>query len=64
MHYCYTDNNFIMSFLLHFVAPPPSPPDVKELCSNVVWYSPAVTCEGMSGYEVRLYSPQSRALLG
>ena len=41
------------------LAPPPSPPEVKGLCSNVVWYSPAVSCEGISGYDVRLYSPQS-----
>ena len=40
-------------------APPPSPPEVQGLCSIVVWYSPAVSCEGISGYDVRLYSPKS-----
>ena len=45
--------------MLHPSAPPLSPPEVKGLCSNVVWYSPAVSCEGISGYEVMLYSPQS-----
>ena len=45
-----------MLYNIIFLAPPP---DVKGLCSNIVWYSPAVSCEGISGYEVRLYSPQS-----
>ena len=32
---------------------------MQGLCSVVVWYSPEVSCEGISGYDVRLYSPQS-----
>ena len=32
---------------------------MQSLCSVVVWYSPDVSCEGISGYNVRLYNPQS-----
>ena len=49
----------ILIFLYIFLAPPPSPPEVQGLCSNVVWYSPEVSCERISGYDVRLYNPQS-----
>ena len=38
---------------------PPPPIGVQGLCSVVVWYSPAVSCEDIRGYEVRLYHPQS-----
>ena len=43
------------------VSPPSLPPPigVQGLCSIVVWYSPAVSCEDIHGYEVRLYHPQS-----
>ena len=34
-------------------------PEVQGLCSIVVWYSPEVSCEGIIGYNVRLYNPQS-----
>ena len=52
-------SQYIIGQCLFHLAPPPSPPKVQGLCSLVVWYSPAVSCEGISGYEVRLYSPQS-----
>ena len=29
------------------------------MCFNVVWYIPEVSCESISGYDVRLYHPQS-----
>ena len=32
---------------------------MQALCSVVVWYSPEVSCDGISGYDVRLYHPQS-----
>ena len=38
---------------------PPPPPGVQGLCSNVVWYRPEVSREGIDGYDVRLYHPQS-----
>ena len=43
----------------NILAPPPSPPEVQGLCSVVVWNSPEVSCEDISGYDVRLYSPRS-----
>ena len=48
-----------MANVFFHLAPPPSLPEVQGLCSLVVWYSPAVSCEGIVGYDVRLYSPQS-----
>lgn len=32
---------------------------MQGLCSVVVWNSPEVSCGGISGFDVRLYSPQS-----
>lgn len=32
---------------------------MQALHSVVVWYSPNVSCEGIIGYDVRLYNPQS-----
>ena len=32
---------------------------MQALCSVVVWYSPDVSCDGISGYDVRLYHSQS-----
>ena len=48
----------VFNFLL---VPPPSPPppEVQALCSFVVWYTPEVSCDGISGYDVRLYHPRS-----
>ena len=39
--------------------PPPLPSNVQGFCSNIVWCSPEVSCDGISGYDVRLYHPQS-----
>lgn len=35
--------------------PPPPPIGVQGLCSVVVWSSPDVPCDGISGYDVGLY---------
>ena len=54
---------FLLSPLAYQYAVPvlrlPPPPEVQGLCSYVVWYSPAVSCGVITGYDVRLYSPQS-----
>ena len=53
------DCNYNLHFMcIHHLAPFPSP-DVQALCSVIVWYRPDVPCEGITGYDVRLYTLQS-----
>ena len=33
------------------------PPPVQSFCSVVVWSNPKLPCEGIEGYEVRVYDP-------
>ena len=54
--------NMILWYTYPLILEPPPPIRVQGLCSVVVWYSPAVSCEDIHGYEVRLYNPQSAHL--
>ena len=41
-----------------YTAPPPSPVHVQAFCSHVVWRNfPNVSCDIISGYDVRLVNP-------
>ena len=48
----------VLSLFYPLAAPPP-PPEVQGLCSNIVWYTPDLSCEGIYGYDVRLYHPKA-----
>ena len=55
----YQVSNFNSYIMLILSAPLPLPSNVQGFCSNVVWCSPEVSCDSISGYDVRLYHPQS-----
>ena len=55
--YMYAINDYVILKFHIFLAPPP--PEVQAFCSVVVWNSPNVSCDGINGYDVRLYHPQS-----
>ena len=52
-------NMFVFLVPATTIPPLPSPPEVQALCSVVVWYQPDLSCEHITGYNVRLFNPQS-----
>lgn len=39
--------------------PPLTSPEVKALCTVIVWYRPELPCDSIIGYNVRLFNPQA-----
>ena len=59
VYICQYDVSYIAFLITTVPILRPTPVIVQGLCSVIFWYSPAVPCSEVSGYDVRLYSPQS-----